>query len=238
MSAQLAAQYPSVLCDSVGHGMGVLRVRLCRGEAVRWLSPQDFVCLVHDAAERAGLPIVRSKGPRGRLGITPGPSLTPGYVSRSEYFDFELERPITGWEFRRRLSAQLPDGVEIVWQRRLPPRSAHLRAAVVGVDYTIDGSFDAAKADAFERAETWPLTRTRKDRERTLELKRSVARLALEPGRLILSLRVSNEGTPKPEEVIESICGIPREEALALPTERSAIACAPPTRRATELGPT
>ena len=217
--------------------MAVLRVRFARGPAARWLTPQEFLSAIRDAAERANLPVAREHGPRAelrsaerrcaRMRITPGPPLTPGWESRCEYVDFELCRPITGWEFRQRLSAELPDGVEILWQRRLPPRSPHLRASVAAFTYTVSGEFDPQKAEAFLRAESRPMTRLRKNRQRTLDLRRSLARLDVAPGRLTMVIRVREEGTPKPEEVIEAVFGTPREDAIRLPIERTAITFSP-----------
>jgi hypothetical protein len=117
----------------------------------------------------------------------------------------------------------------------MPPRSPHIRGAVVSVEYALTGKFDAEKAHAFEKAGEWLITRIRKDRERILDLKQSVAKLAVEPGRLRLAINVRDEGTPKPEEVVEAVFGIPREEALALPTERTGMLFAPPRQGAAEM---
>ena len=65
-----------------------------------------------------------------------------------------------------------------------------------------------------------------------LDLRRSVSRLEARPGEVIMDIEVRAEGTPKPEEVLASVFGMPQEEALLLETERSGVrfSDAPPAR--------
>jgi radical SAM-linked protein len=203
--------------------MAVLRLRLARGSAARSLTHKEFVQTIHDAAKRAALPVALSGGRQARLRMTAGPPLTLGHVSRCEYVDFEVTAPITGQEFASRLAAQLPEGIEVLWPQRLGARATHLRAAITAFCYTIQGEFDAAKAQAFLRANHWPMKRIRKERERTLDLKHCVSNLTVESDRVLMNIEVRPEGTLKPEEVLESIFGVPREHAMLLPTERSGV---------------
>ncbi|MCP4640058.1 MAG: DUF2344 domain-containing protein [bacterium] len=200
--------------------MSVVRLRLARGGPVRHWSHREYVDAVHEAVDRAGLPVVRGTGRAHRYLITPGPPLTPGHGSRCEYVDFELAGPMTAAEFGKRLERTLPDGLHVLWQRPVPRRSAHLRAAVRAFRYAVRTDVSPEKAEAFERAETWPLTRVRKNRERRLDLKRSVSGLRVEPGCVSFTVEVRDVGTPKVEEVMASIFGIAAQDALALSTER------------------
>lgn len=200
---------------------GVLRVRLARDEPVRWLTQSEFVRQVSDAADRAGLPLARSAVPQAKPIITPGPPLSLGHTSRCEYMDFGLDAPIPALEFGRRLGAALPEGIRVLWQWRLPPRALHPRAAVVGFCYTILVEVEPKKAEAFAKADVWPLRQMRKKGERVLDLKQSVSRLAVERGSTVIHLRVRPEGTPKPEEVLESVFGIPQAAAAEFAIERT-----------------
>ncbi len=201
--------------------MSVLRVRLTRGPALRGTVFKDFVDLVREAAERAGLPVGRSK--RGVPRLETGPHLAPAHTSQCEYMDFELSEPITGSEFMRRLACELPEGLGVMAARRLPPGSKSLKATARTLRYRVTGAFAQEKAERFQQARTWPVVRFRKGQERTLDLRRSVSRLEVGPEEVTMDIEVRAEGTPKPEEVITSVFGIPWEEALLLKTERSGV---------------
>lgn len=201
--------------------MSVLRVRLTRGQVLRGLVFREFVDLMREAVERAGLPVVRNR--RGAPRLETGPHLAPAHTSRCEYMDFELTDPITGREFLQRLLKELPAGVEAVSARRLPPGSKSLKAAVRVLRYRVSGDFAPEQAERFRQAGSWPLVRIRKGRERCLDLRRSVARLDVGPGEVTMDIEVRADGTPRPEEVVASVFGIPLEAALLLKTERSGV---------------
>jgi radical SAM-linked protein len=205
--------------------MGRLRVRFLRSEAARGLTPKDFLDRLYRAVQRAKLPVARS-GTSGHA-IAPGPPLAPTHTSQCEYVDFELSEPMTGAEFLSRLEAELPEGVNAVSLRRLPPRAPCVRAAVKRFWYTIRGVFDPDKVAAFRAADEWPFRRTRANRCQVMDLRQSVLAIDAQPGVLTISIEVREEGTPKPEEVIESVFGIPRDEAAQFPTERTALVFAP-----------
>ncbi|MBN2307614.1 MAG: DUF2344 domain-containing protein [Candidatus Hydrogenedentes bacterium] len=203
--------------------MAVMRVKLARTAPARWLEHREFVQIVRDAVLRAGLPVAGGRGAPPAPCITPGPPLRAGYLSRGEYVDFELTEPTTAREFGRRLAAELPPGLEVVWQRRLPARAKHLRAAVTGFTYTVSARLDPARARAFAEATTWPHVRVRPARVQEFDLKRSVSRLDVRPEQARIDIEVRPDGTPKLEEVLESIFGIPPEESATIPTERAAV---------------
>jgi radical SAM-linked protein len=201
--------------------MSVLRVRLTRGPALRGRMFKEFVDLVRKAVERAGLPVARSR--HGVPRVDAGPHLAPSHTSQCEYMDFELSEPITGAEFMRRLAAELPEGLEVMSARRLAPRVKPLKAVIRTLRYRVRGKFAPEQAETFRRASTWPVGRIRKGQERTLDLRQSVSKLEVGPEEVLMDIEVRAEGTPKPEEVLASVFGIPRKEAVLMDTERSGV---------------
>lgn len=201
--------------------MSVLRVRLARGPALRGMLFKEFVDLVRNAVARAGLPVTRTR--KGVPRVQTGPHLAPAHTSQCEYMDFELSEPITGAEFMRRLAAEVPEGVELRSARRVPPGAKPLKAAIRTFRYRVRGEFARAEAERFRQASTWPVIRTRKGQERTLDLRRCVSKLEVGPGEVIMDIEARAEGTPKPEEVIASVFGIPWKDALLMDTERSGV---------------
>lgn len=210
--------------------MSVLRVRLARGPALAGMPFKDFVERVRSAAARAGLPVARTR--HGVPRLQAGPHLAPAHTSQCEYVDFELVEPITGTAFMARLAAELPAGLEVRSARRLPPGARSVKAVARTFRYRVAGVFPPEKAERFCRADTWPLVRLRKGQKRTLDLRRSVSKLEVGPGEVIMDIEVRAEGTPKPEEVIASVFGTPPEDALLLKMERHGVrfADSPATR--------
>ena len=214
--------------------MATLRARFARGPEVSQWTHQDFVAAVRDAADRSPLPLTRGSG--GMPRIAAGPPLAQGHVSRCEYMDFEVTEPITAAAFGRGLAPQLPKGVQLVWQRRIPSCSPHLRAAVTAYRYAVPGDFERQRAEAFARAPVWPYRRIRpKKGDQEFDLKQSVSRLEVQPGRLTLTIEVRPDGTPKPAEVVESVFGMPADQARQVQMEREGIRFLP-SRRPRPLG--
>jgi len=195
---------------------------------MRWISNPDLLRVLQEAVAVAGLPVNRVDGRRQPYEIELGLGAAPGHLSRCEYVDFVVCLPITATEFARRLASALPPGLEVLWQRRLSARTPSLKTAPQRYRYILWGAADPERAAAFHGAETWPWTRLRKGRARVLDLKQSVSRLRVEPGRVILDIVVREEGTPKPEEVYASVFGVSIEEAMLLPAERADTQPAPP----------
>jgi len=211
----------------------MLRVRFAKDASVAGLSHQEFGDLLRDAVDRAGLPVVRGGGGKARPRLVQSPSLSLGHRSRCEYADFPLSAPVPAMEFGRRLDAALPEGVRVVWQWRLQPHARHLRAATAGFCYTVPGSFDKNRAETFLKADTWPFTRVKNGKERVLDLARCVSKLVVHEDRIVINVRVQQSGTPKPEEILESVFGIPHEQAHQAPIERTSVLLVPEPRPST-----
>jgi len=211
--------------------MALMRVKFAREAPARWLLHRELMQAIQQSVQAAGLPVATTGTERPRPAMASGHPLAPGHLSRCEYVDFVVCLPITATDFGRRLAPTLPEGIRVLWQGRMPPQTPSLKSAIRGFRYTVWGDFDPARAAAFRSATSWPLPQIRKGRERVLELKLSVPRLHVEPNRVIFDIEVREEGMPKPEEAIASVFGLPLQEAMALPTERTAARLAPPLPR-------
>ena len=205
-----------------------MRVKLARRSPLRWLSHTKYVNLVHDAVDKAGLPVARS-GKGGRLSLVAGPPLPPGCTSLCEYVDAALAEPpeggapITATDFGKKLAERLPRGLDLLWRRRLPPRALHLRASVTGFWYTIRGEFDKSALARFETSTAWPLRQMRKGRERCLDLRQAVLFRRTGCRELTMGIDVLPEGIPKLGEVLSSVLGMGPGEVLTLEIQRVAL---------------
>lgn len=230
---------------SPGHARSLspvkMRVRLCRTEALRHITFQEQGRLIQHAVEDAGLPVSQSGRKDGGFRIAQGLSLGPGYTSRCEYADMEIDpcHPLAfmpAAQFGAHLAACLPEGLTLCWARRMPPRTPHIRASVLSIYYTIGVDLDPLAADAFREALSWPLRRVKKGQEKTIELKRCIETLTVSHGCVRLAVRARDEGMPKPEEVLRSVFGLEENRIAPLPKERSGMSMlAPPHPRARSL---
>ena len=204
-----------------------MRVRLARGIEFAQTPHQTFVALVLDAVDRAGLPVARGAGPRSRIKATPGPQLPLGFTSLCEYIDFALAAACTACRFAAELAPQLPDGVRLLWSGRIPSRTQHLRGSVLAYWYTLFASLDAARAGAFFAAAEWPYAREKRDQTIQLDLKTHVDRIDVRASQSLLKIRTGTGPQIRPQEVLESVFDIPRDEASRVPVERTALILSP-----------
>jgi radical SAM-linked protein len=97
-------------------------------------------------------------------------ALSVGHESDAEYLDVELDRLVDIDHWPARLSAALPEGIEVTGTCILAERAPALQESVTAVEYRlgITGAGTAEVADSIERALARPVleaTRTRKGRE-------------------------------------------------------------------------
>ncbi len=198
-----------------------MRIRYSRSGQAAGLSFRDWSVVLHEALSRSDTPLARPEE-KGRPRLTLGPPLGDGHTSRAEYLDIELDALISATELAVRLAPYWPTDSSILWLRRIPEASRHLRASFAAYWYTIRGEFSRDAAARFRQAESWPLLQQRKGRERTLDLKKSVPWLEVQPGEIIVKIRVRAEGMPKPEEIVQSVFQLGQDANSGFSIERTA----------------
>jgi hypothetical protein len=225
--------------------MSNVRVRMTRGIGLKDLTQQQFVERIRDAVRASGMPAAHgAKGDR-RPRIAAGPTLPNGFTSRAEYFDIALapERPpVSDAELFQSLARALPGDCELLWLRRLPPRTPHLRASVRAAWYGVRGDFAPECVERFRRClhegAPWLLRTERKGQERAYDLKDCIGSLFLREERradgsaesqvLYFSILARQDGTPKPREVVGAIFPEAARPVEQVPMERAALELATP----------
>lgn len=168
-----------------------LRIRFAKRGKVRWTSHRDTARMWERAFRRLSLPVAYSNGFSPRPRVSFGLALSTGYESVAEYLDVELtatppdggdptldlDRLTTG------LSAALPEGVDVlaiaVGEDRLPSLQEEVtvctwRFAVTPVDPDAPAPDIAAGFDQLLAADTVVVTRTRKGREVTEDIRPAI----------------------------------------------------------------
>ena len=114
----------------------VARVKYRRGNEVMFLSHLDMLRMFERAMRRAEIPLVYTAGFNPRPKISYSPPLATGFTSDAEYFDVHYESP-DYFDIATHLSAELPQGVEILKVKSLFSKSKSLSALINRSGYSI-----------------------------------------------------------------------------------------------------
>ena len=124
--------------------------------------------------------------------------------------ELELSEPLEPAEVLRRLAEVAPAGFDFVEAEAAGPgRSAKPEVTRYHLPVPPDRQDDALRTiQAFLARDSWPITRIRPDRDRSVEvdLRPFVLRADLGPdGLLRFSLKIDPGGSARPEEVVEAL---------------------------------
>jgi radical SAM-linked protein len=201
------------------------------------------------AFERAfrieALPLAFTLGFSPRPKVSFGLALSVGHESVAEYLDVELREPVATEAWPERLSAALPDGIDVTGAVPLADRAPALQEAVTLVEYQVvvaDADGDPVDRDLLGSAVTRALTsdsllvtRTRKGRESVDDIRPAIVACTLlpsepvrseltditKPGAPALELTLSTQSRgARPREVLDALShdGIVLTEHRALRT--------------------
>jgi radical SAM-linked protein len=161
-----------------------LRVRFTKLGKVRFTSHRDVARIWERALRKVALPVTYTSGfsPRPKLAF--GLALSTGHESVAEYLDVDLDEVPTLDDLPVRLSAGLPAGMDVTACAPVPPGSASLQESVISCSWKIEATgVDVPAAEALVSAalaaDTLPLTRTRKGREVTDDLRPALLHVAV-----------------------------------------------------------
>lgn len=158
-----------------------IRFRFSKFGPVRFTSHRDVARVWERALRRSGLPVAYSEGfsPRPRLRF--GLALATAYESCGEYLDVDLQHgtDVTLDDLPARLGPVLPIGIDVQATARVAPGSSSLQEAVLSSTWLIElPGIDSAGAsglvDRLLGAEALPVTRSRKGKDVTDDIRPSV----------------------------------------------------------------
>ena len=169
------------------------------------------------AFRRAGLPVRMSQGfnPHPRFSL-PWP-LPTGIEGLAEVLELDLTADLAPAELARRVSHELPAGLDILDADRLPPGE---KARVRSVRYRAAGAVPAGSTErCAARAE---IRATRAD-GRELDVRPYLHRIRPCEGGCEFELLVTETGTARPAEIVAALCEDHPERARQLALTRTAV---------------
>jgi len=192
------------------------RVRFSKTGKMRFLSHHDLMRLFERAFRRSGLPLRMTEGYNPHPVVAFPTALGLGIESIDEVLEFELASWTAPRQVERLLGAELPEGVSVASCEAFDRKD---RSCVAYVEYEAVCAGQAARLPeairAFLALKECPVERVSDKGSKTVEIRQYVMALDAEKELLYLRIRITDQGTAKPEEVLRSI-GIRIDETLRL----------------------
>ena len=211
-----------------------VRLGFTKRGKVRFVSHRDVARAFERAFRIEQLPLAFTLGFSPRPKVSFGLALSVGHESDAEYLDFELREPVDPEQLPGPLSDALPEGIEVMGAAQLVDRAPALQESVTLVEYRVTASDvgDAivgadllqASVDRALASPALPVTRTRKGRESTDDIKPAIRSIELgfdHEGSPALELALSTQSRgARPREVLDalSVDGIVLTERRVLRT--------------------
>jgi len=199
-----------------------VRLRFSKRGKVRFISHRDVARAFDRAFRIEQLPLAFTQGFAPRPKVSFGLALSVGHESDAEYLDVELRDEVAPDELCGPLTDALPEGIAVTGAAALVERAPALQESVTLVGYRVhiaDPEGTAVPADvlaaAAERAlasHALPVTRTRKGRESTDDLRPAIRTIELlaspDDGSDVLELTLSTASRgARPREVLDAMSG-------------------------------
>jgi radical SAM-linked protein len=165
-----------------------VRIAFTKRGKVRFISHRDVARAFERAFRIEALPLAFTQGFSPRPKVSFGLALSVGHESEAEYLDVELATPIPLAPLPTRLTGALPEGMDVIAVEPLVDRAPALQEAVGAVEWEIEVFADApevdaspaavaARADAVLAASTLPMSRQRKGKTTTDDIRPAIRRI-------------------------------------------------------------
>ncbi len=191
-----------------------VRLRFTKRGKVRFISHRDVARAFERAFRIEALPLAFTAGFVPRPKISFGLALSVGYESEAEYLDVELAEAEDVDTWPDRLSAALPEGLDVTRTVELAERAPALQESVTAVEYRIgltgaDAAAVGAAVDTALASPTLEITRKKKGREVVEDIRpalRAVTVVDDVDGRVVVDLEVSTQPrSARPSEIVAAV---------------------------------
>jgi radical SAM-linked protein len=192
------------------------RVRFSKTGKLRFLSHHDLMRLFERALRRTGLPLRMTEGYNPHPVLSFPTALGLGIESLDEILEFELTSWTAPRQIEKVLGEQLPEGIAV---RSVETFDRRDRSQVEYVEYEAACPGQAAKFPEglarFLALKECPVERPSDKGSKTVEIRQYVLAADSEGDRAFLRIKVTDQGTAKPEEVLRAI-GVTVDETVRI----------------------
>jgi radical SAM-linked protein len=186
-----------------------VRLRFAKRGDLRLVSHHDIMRCLERMLRRARVPLAVTKGFSPRPKITFALALGLGIEGRREVVDVELAEPLEPSALLSRLTKVAPPGFDWIDARPLPHDAAPPQPRTV--EYCIPilerrRQLAQSNLQSLLASASWPMIRRRPTRTSTFDLRPQLVAAELTPlGLLRFRLKVSPDGSARPEELLEAL---------------------------------
>jgi radical SAM-linked protein len=192
------------------------RLKFSKVGRMRFLSHRDLMRAFHRAFRRAGLRLDYSKGFHPHPKLKFSLPIPLGVESLCEYLDFDLARPDSennqsAHHILGNLAKSLPEGLNPTDLQEIQLNDSQISDRIKAVIYRINLPDKTTPIEAqtrlgeFKAAKSFNITKKRKGRERTRDLKEFVKAVELKGFDLFIKLKVDQAGSVNP---LEAVCAL------------------------------
>lgn len=185
-----------------------LSILFRKADGARFLSHLDLLATLEYGMRRARLPLALSEGfnPRPRMSLAA--PLPVGYVGEREILEISLKEPRDPAEVQHALQAALPAGITVLEVTAIEPErkgaASRLRGAVYRIDFPHPAGGLAGNVKTLLARETIEVDETRGEGTRTRDLRPLIDAIeVIDPSSIRLSLRLTDAGSARPEQIVE-----------------------------------
>lgn len=210
-------------------------------EVVQYLSHLDLVKALPRGFKRAGIQLSYSQGFHPMPLISYGPALAVGMVGEDEYLDFVSPEILVAKDFLEKINQVMPIGLKFTALVVLAETSPSLAKLINSAEYKVNlqapeilsalnqhiqqenfSVLDVSQelVNKFLSCDEFLVTRNRKNRSQSVDLKKYVKNLRFEKTLnddfLVMTLAITNQGGAKPVEIVSSIYGVDETQQATL----------------------
>ena len=182
------------------------RIRFTKTGRMRFLSHHDLMRLFERALRRSGLPLRMTEGYNPHPIVAFPTALGLGIESLDEILEVELSSWTAPRQVEQALGGQLPEGVQV---RSCEVFDRKERSSIAFVEFEVDvpgqGAGLVERIAAFLALTACPVERVSDKGSKTVEIRQYVMAAEAEGDRVFLRIRITDQGTAKPEEVLRSV---------------------------------
>jgi len=203
------------------------RIRFSKTGKMRFLSHHDLMRLFERAFRRTALPLRTTEGYNPHPVIAYPTALGLGIESSAEILEFELSGWTSPRQIEKVLGEQLPEGIQVLSAEAFDRKD---RSYVDFVEYEAScpgqGAALAPRIRDFLALQECPVERVSDKGSKTVEIRQYVLGLDFEGDRVFLRIRVTDQGTARPDEVLRAL-GIRMDETVRLKKTYTEVATRP-----------
>ncbi len=161
--------------------------------------------LLERAVRRAEIPIKMTQGFNPRPRISFPLALALGVEGLEEVVELELSRWLSPKTLVENLRAELPEGPDIVSAEVVAPPASRVEEVLYLVQFPSSKIIAPEKIEELLNLKEYWVNRERDGKKKSINLRPSIVSIAQKEGCVEIRIKVFQEGTARPEEVLEAL---------------------------------